>query len=80
MSLVLKEKEEFVRLERRKHHIKDRRMVWIKEQRNERAEDGVQQIVQCDVKEEDEPVNLVACDLMTLVFQTRIFMLYFVSI
>ena len=55
-------------------------MVWIKEQRNERAEDGVQQIVQCDVKEEDEPVNLVACDLMTLVFQTRIFMLYFVSI
>jgi len=52
LSLVLKEKEEFVRLERRKHHIKDRRMVWIKEQRNERAEDGVQQIVQCDVKEE----------------------------
>ena len=27
-------------------------MVWIKEQRNERAEGGVQQIVQCDVKGE----------------------------
>lgn len=40
LTLVLKEKEEFVRLERRKHHIKDRRMVSIKEQRDERAEDG----------------------------------------
>lgn len=40
LTLVLKEKEEFVRLERRKHHIKDRRMVSINEQRDERAEDG----------------------------------------
>ena len=40
LTLVLKEKEEFVRLERRKHRIKDRRMVSIKEQRDERAEDG----------------------------------------
>ena len=36
--------------------------------------------VQCERRIEDEPVNLVARDLMKLVFQTRIFMLYVVSI
>lgn len=36
--------------------------------------------VWCERRIEDEPVNLVAHDLMKLVFQTRIFMLYVVSI
>ena len=36
--------------------------------------------VRCERRIEDEPVNLVARDLMKLVFQTRIFMLYVVSI
>ena len=36
--------------------------------------------VWCERRIEGEPVNLVARDLMKLVFQTRIFMLYAVSI
>lgn len=36
--------------------------------------------VRCERRIEGEPVNLAARDLMKLVFQTRIFMLYAVSI